>query len=65
MMNPASHSVAGAQTLLGDISQPGRYIPEGAFALQTAYASVFELRSGSCHFCPGNPSQLAFERIAI
>jgi hypothetical protein len=65
MTNPASHSVAGAETLLGDISQPGRYIPEGAFALQTAYASVFELANRICHFCPGNPSRLPFESIAI
>jgi hypothetical protein len=65
MMNPVSHSVAGAQTLLGDISQPGRYIPETGRPVQTAYASVFELANRTCHFCPGNPSRLPFERITI
>ena len=65
MTNPRAHSVAGAQALLGDISQPGRYIPEGAFPLQTAYASVFELRTRVCHLCAGNPLREPFEAIAL
>lgn len=65
MIDPRAHSVAGAKALLGDISQPGRYIPEGAFSLQTAYASVFELRARVCHLCAGNPLREPFEAIAL
>lgn len=65
MSDPLAHSVAGVQSLLGDISQPGRYIPEGAFSLQTAYASVFELRARVCHLCAGNPLREPFEAIAL
>ena len=65
MANPRAHSVAGAQVLLGDISQPGRYIPEGAFSLQTAYASVFELRARVCHLCAGNPLREPFEAVTL
>ncbi len=65
MTNQHAHCVEGAQRLLGDICQPGRYIPEGAFSLQTAYASVFELRARVCHLCAGNPLEGRFEPIKL
>jgi len=65
MIDPRTHSILGAKALLGDISQPGRYIPEGAFSLQTAYASVFELRARVCHLCAGNPLRERFEAVAL
>ena len=53
------------QRLLAQISQPGPYIPAGACPLETAYATLFDLRERAIHVAPGNPNTVAFQTFRL
>lgn len=53
------------QRLLADISQPGPYIPEGACRLETAYATLFDLRRRAVYLADGNPNVRPFRMLKL
>ncbi len=62
---PIRRDRSDLQRLIAEISQPGPYIPAGACNLETAYATLFDLRERAVYVAPGNPNTVPFETIRL
>lgn len=61
--SPVSRDRPSLQRLLAEVSQPGPFIPRGASTLETAYATLFDLKGRRAYLAPGNPNAVGFEEV--
>lgn len=61
----AEYTAAGLQGVLRGVSQPGPNIPKGSFPLETAYAQLHNLKTGTSYIAGGNPNSAPFQEFSL
>lgn len=55
----------GLQRLLAEIAQPGPFLPKGACPLETAYATLCDLKNRTMYLAEGNPNSNPFVKLKL